>query len=731
MSPRVMNLNADPVVFRSPKSPEQEPDYVDLKGLLRAVWQRKKIIIGAMLGGMIIAFLLTSQITPQYTALSKVMLDPRKSRMVTDTEVVSNLDLTDQVVNSEVAVLRSNLLIERVIRDVGMEKLAPIDPALATPSLMSRAKSTVKGLLGSEGPPPLSPEAQEQAHMESLVWAIRRATSVAREGESYVIGIWVETVSPELSMLLANSLANEYLADQLESRQGKAARASDWIGARVDQLRQDVEVAEQKVEEYRTQSLQAEGGSLATTQEQVTELNNQLALARTDRVAAEAKLNRVTQLMDTGGVDAVAEVVTSPLIEQLIAERAPLMRDDAVWAERFGPEHPERVRLKNQIDRFNDQLDKEVLRIVEQMRSDVEVARLREQTMRDQVAETEAKAAEMSQTTIGLRQLEREASAARTAYETLLSRLTVTQTQEQLQEPDAKLIERATIPGAPSAPRPKLMTIMGGMVGMLGGLAVVLYMALTSNAFRRPDELERETELPILATLPAGPWVSSAAAVNELRQNPNGAYAERIRYLRTTLLGSSKRAQAILVMSSLPGEGKTTTVMALAEMAARAGRKVLVLDGDLRHASVQRSFGLRMEHDFGDFIHDRCTLDQAVHSDARFSFDVISMKKPTPADADELQVSWMKPVIDGLKEVYDLILIDSPALLSVPDALVLGKVADSAIYLVKWNDTPKPAVRQGLGVLADQGIAVTGTVMTLVDVNNSPESYSWEYAEYA
>lgn len=711
----------------------EDSDRIDLGELFAKIWRRKSLIGVCVLIGALTFGFAVSQVTPKYTAMAKVMLDPRKSTIITDQAVTSDLDVTEQVVNTEVSVLRSNVLLEAVVARVGFDTLTPLDQV--KPSLIATLKGAVASAVGLS-PATISPQQQDilrAQKTERLVWAIRRAQDVYREGESFVIAIKVETVDPVLSMEIAKAISETYISLQLTGRQDAAQAATDWISDRVGELRSEVERAEDAVESYRAKSLILDGSSLETSQQQLVELTNRLALVRTDRVTAEAEYRQILGVMERGGTEALFTVVTSPLLEALSEQRVALLRQDAVWAERYDKSHPSRKRLATEIAGIEEELTREVTKIVETRRNDVEAARIREGAMEASLNEMESRVIEISANASGLRDLERKLSASRQAYEDLLARHTETRSQEQLQKADSKIVERATIPGAPSAPRPKLMIAIGGMTGFAAGLAFVFFLELSTAAFRSEAELERETGLPVLASVPLGNWKTPRAALRELELAPQGIFAERIRHLRTSLFMRTDkgRSKSILITSSVPTEGKTTTTLALAKMAALGGKKVIVVDCDFRRPSMQRLFKWDMDYELADFIANECSLGQAIHSDKRLGFDVLTSSEAQPLAVDDLSESWLKPMLETLKKFYDVVLVDAPPVLAVSDALILSAAVDTRVYMVRWDSTPRNAVQKGLSQFAEVDLDLAGVVMTMVDPKAAPPSYTEEYAYHA
>lgn len=716
----------------------EEPDHVDVRELFRMLWRRRKVILAAIAVCVLLALIVTRLMTPTYTGLSKVLVESRPTQ-VTGAPPTNPLEsqLNDQVVNSEVAVLQSNVLIQQAIESIGVDRLSAMDPANRKPSLIARGIGAVKQLVGLGGaarPAPRDPDAPvptpAELKLQRLTWAVSKDLRITREGQSYVIDIKVSNPDPVLAAVLANGIADQYIASQVSGRQDSAANATRFLSGRLAELQKQVELAESKVEKYRAENLIVDGGTLEAAQQQLGQLNNQLINARADQIAAQARYDRIQQVIKSGGLAAVSSIVSSPAIDTLSAKLMDLQRQDAIWAQHYGPQHPERVRLAAEIKGVQHDLDEEVQKQISQRKNDADIATIRETTLAQSIQKMESRVVGLARSTIGLRQLERQASAAQAAYQQLLSRLTDTQTQEQMQRPDAKVIERAEISSTPSSPRTKLLAVLGAMVGLIVGIGLVFFLELTATTFRALDALEGATGLPVLAAVPRGPWKSPLGAWRDLAQNPYGLYAERIRHLRTALLmrDGKEGARSVMLASSAPGEGKTTTVLALARMAALAGKKVIVVDCDLRRSMLYRLFGWSEGKDFASFIKNECGLGEAIHHDKDLGFDVLAAARARPDAADELAVDWLVPMFEALKRKYDLVLVDAPALLAVSDGLVVGQAVDASIYLVRWGLTPRKAVLKGLSDCEEAGLAIAGTVMTIVDPRLSPDVYAGGYA---
>ena len=678
-----------------------DADAIELRALGGVFRKRWKLLFGAATISAIIAFLLVSLMPPTYKAQAKLILDPRKAQIITDGEVVADLDPSLQIMNGEIAILQSNLLLGDVVRTLGPGRLMEIDPNAGKIDVPTATR------------------------IEGLIAVIRKDLKVFGEGDSYVIVVEYSAEDRLLAMDMTNAVVNRYLALQVDGRQETIGQATIWLEDRLRSLEMEVAAKEERIATMRTESLLENGGALENAAQQVTTLNNQLVIASAERLTAEAQVQLLDRLLEENNVEEALAVVSSAAIDSLRNQAFELRQQDAFWAETVGPEHPRRAPILADLQRIDREIAVEVFNVRELRRSEAEVARFRELSLQESIVQMEERVLQISRGEIGLRQLEREAAASRQTYEALLARLTETRTQQRLQEADAKLIEEATLPGAPSAPKPKMMALLAGSVAVALAAISVFLGEMTATTFRTKREVQKETGLPVITTLPLGKWNSLKGAIKYLRKNPYSVYAESLRQLRTNILmrDETQISESLMILSSAPGEGKTMTTVALAEMAAKIGRSVIVVDCDLRRSTMNRAFGWRMDYDIADFIEGTCSLDEAIHSPTELPFDVLCGAGPHPDVAEELSTLWLKPMVEELKSIYDFVIIDGPALLAVADAIIIARAADTRLYLIEHDKTERSAVRDGLSMLYEMSMGIDGVIL-----NKAPESQQGYYA---
>ncbi|MCR9125578.1 MAG: Wzz/FepE/Etk N-terminal domain-containing protein [Rhodobacteraceae bacterium] len=705
-------------------------DAFDARVLARAVWQKRRMIGTVMLAVAALVFVLASVWPPTYTGEAKIVLDPRKAQIVTNNEVVGNIDPSEQVLNGEIAALRSNLLLREVRNRLPASVIAEIDP-VKTGAPVWAAPVTVPAALidavaGTAWKPALDdmlrprPESDEMAET-LLIEEIGKKLTILAEPSSYVIVIRADVGNAVAAQILANTVADTYISTQISSRQESVELATRWLEERLETLKLEVERAETVVSEFVAQSLVENGGTMENASEQLSRLNSELIDARDARLTVEARLSELTELTRNEGLLAAVPVIETPSLSVLRARALELRSRDAVWARNFSPDQARRVEIREELSEVDAAMEAEVQNALVGFRNEYEVSLQREDSLRQSISEIEERVVRISRSELGLRQYQREAEAARLNYEALLTRLTEARTQQQMQLPDAKLIARAVTPEKPSAPRPKLMAVFAAVMAGTVTVAMIFFNELTPTVFRSARELSQATGLPVISSLPLLNDDEASDILTLLADDPYGPYAERIRQLRTNVTMGDKRSRSVMLISALQNEGKSSTALALARMAHLAGKSTIILDCDLRRPGLYRTLDLPADLDFADFIQDNCTLHDAICTDTKYGFDVLSVREPYHLGADQFAVSWLNPLIRELKRVYDFVVVDSPAMLSVADAVTVAQVVDRRVFVVAFDETPRTAVRDALSRLQEAQLKIDGIVFSKVDGTRSSE----------
>ncbi|MEM6499828.1 MAG: polysaccharide biosynthesis tyrosine autokinase, partial [Pseudomonadota bacterium] len=329
-----------------------------------------------------------------------------------------------------------------------------------------------------------------------------------------------------------------------------------------------------------------------------------------------------------------------------------------------------------------------------------------------------------------LEQLEREAGSTRQLYEYFLGRLKETSAQQGVHRADSRILARAVVPRKPSSPRKGLFLMLSAAFGLLIGAIVVLAREMNQSTFRSPQEVEQATGMSVFAQVPKAPFSKRRRILNYLATKPTSALVEAIRNLRTSVLLSNmdNPPQVIMMTSSLPGEGKTTQSLALAQSFSGMGKKVLLIEGDIRRRTFQQYFKAPSQAGLITAVAGRKPMEEIVVHSEDLGADVLLGDKTKVNAADFFSSGRFREFLNEQRRVYDVIIIDTPPVLVVSDARVIGRLVDSVIYAVHWNRTTRIQLQEGLSSLDTVDVKVSGLVLSQVDVRKA-QTYGGKYSE--
>ena len=376
-------------------------------------------------------------------------------------------------------------------------------------------------------------------------------------------------------------------------------------------------------------------------------------------------------------------------------------------------------KLAAEKDNLARKVDLEVANIVASLENEVAVARTRVQALTKALEEAKERSAATSQAAIALRQLDREAQANRSLYEAFLKRLKEIEEQLHLVRPDAKVVSAAEIPQAPSFPKPKFMIGIGFTSSVILGVLLAFLRERLDSVFHTGRQLHQVLGVPSFGLVPSIRLSNRRPRPHlYLLEKPLSAYADAIRSVQKSLelCRTDRRSQVVLVTSTLPREGKTTLTLSLAASVARSGRKVIVVDVDLRNPSIAREINQPCGPGLVEFLSGEASADEVIHTaDFQTNLHFIPVTSLTPRPVDLLESRQMATLLAGLRVKYEVVFLDGPPAL-VTDTRAAALLADTILYAVQWNKTKAEIASHGMEALAGSHVSVTGLVLTQVDV---------------
>jgi capsular exopolysaccharide synthesis family protein len=692
----------------------------DLLGILK---RRKTTIIGCTVLLTALAAAIVFQLTPRFTAEAIVMLDTRKSQVVDIQAVVSGLQSDAAVVRSEVEVLRSSSLAEKVVRKLDLtayEEFNPTRPRSLIQQVHPR-EWLPQPLLDIVAPAPaqeeeIGPAEQQQRIVDRVVGAVQRRLSIINDGRSYVLKIRFEAASAKLAAAVANAYAEMYLVEQLEAKYDATRRATGWLNERLSELKDKVGESERAVQLYKERHRLTEARGTTVTAQQLSELNSQLILAGSDRAQKEATLRQAQEAVKGGNIEAAVPVLASPLIQRLREQEAELLRKEGELSTRYKAAHPTMINLRGEIRDLRKKIAEEAGKLVQGLANELSAARAKESALRATLLELQRSNADLDRSQVQLRELEREADANRVLYENFLARFKQTSEQQDLQQADARLVAAAKRPGAPSFPKKMLLIEIAFGLSLVVAVVLAFLIERLDNGFRSAEHIEKAAGIAVLGMLPN----VRRRPLDAITEKPLSSYSEAIRSIRTSLRYShvDKEARIVVVTSSLPQEGKTTFAASLGRSVALSGGKALLIDCDFRRPGVARLFGREKSKGLISYFSDGTSAAELIQTDEPTGLHFITASSGVPNPQDLLGSRHMETLLEGLRDKYDLIVLDAPPVLAVSDAVVLSHIADATVFLIRWERTPRQVALGALKLLHPKGVGnVAGAVLSRVNVS--------------
>src|SRR6201996_3608195 len=705
-------------VLTGPSAPKPPEDMIDLHHLWGMIRRRANVILGATILGTVLAAIFIFQLTPRYTAEATVMLETRKNQMVDFTSLMAGLSGDQSVVRSEMEILKSRALADKVAEKLDIDNWPEFNPALRRPGFFDALLSpfgwvtnAIRSLTTSSSAAALDNEARNRDRKAAEVSLLMNRMEITNDGRSYLIKIHAQSTNRNAAALIANTYVDFYLLDQIEAKFDAVKRATGWLNDQLDTLRGKVRDSEHAVEVYKDQNnLTQTTKGTTLSEQQLSELNSQLILATADRAQKESSLAQIR----TGTYDSAA-VMNSPLVEKLRTDEADLMHKKAELSNRYQPSHPTMVNLQSQIDEIKHKIDEESSKTVRSLQGDVAAARAKESSLKEQLANLQKSTNQEGKLDVQLRELQREADANKLLYENFLTKFKQTSSEEDIQQADARLVSSALPPRIPSFPKKAVLIGFSLLASLLVGAGAAFILERLDNGFRNAEQVEKLLGVSTLGLVPG--IVRQELPQDVVVKRPTSQYSEAIRSIRTALRYSDvdNPPKVVLITSSLSGEGKTVFAPSLARSVARSGGKALLVDCDLRRPSVSKLLNVEGEPGVLDIFAEHPNPDALIRVDDESGMHYIPSKGGTANPQDLLSSQQMRGFLGRMRTRYDLVVLDAPPVLAVSDPIILSHFVDTTIYLVRWEATPRPIVTGDVKMLRANGGDIAGVVLSRVN----------------
>jgi polysaccharide biosynthesis transport protein len=708
-----------------------------LSVLRRWLWLIIAFTVAFTVGSAAIIF----HLTPRYTATAILSAEAPGSKIVDLQSVATEAPASPavrtqlEVIRSETEIIQSPQIIADVVENLHLTQNPKFMAMLQEPNYLSLAY--LLSVLPSgvaEEIQSLTPDAVAGKPLPVEVQAtnaILKRLTVVNDGKSYVIKVAVTTLDPELSAAIANGISQAYLDQQRQTRVKAVEQANQWLDRYLEQLRTAVVASDRAVEQFRKahKLTPAKDGMTVDTQ-QLAELNASLAVASAERAQKEAELQAWQSAVQNP--EQGMGVVANPLIQQLNAQRAGLLRRQAELLTQFGERYPAVIQVRAEVADLDRTIQRETGRVIENATKDVRAARVKEEDLRRKVQAAQQSAAASDQSVVQLRALQRDADANHTLYNNLLQRAKEAAVEKNTQEPWSRVVSAATVPVLPSFPNKKVMTGGALIAGLLIGTLLAFFLDWTRDGFRTGEELTKATGLPTLGLVPR--MSTRRPPEDEVLHSPTSLYSECIHSVAALMRVSDApdSVQTVLVTSSVPGEGKTSFAVSLARAVASSGRRCLLLDCDFRCSRMAETLGATQAAlDIREWTFARPQDLEARLVRDQSGSDVLVSRADDAQPHGLLHSGRLNDFLDHARQRYDFIVIDAPPLLAVSDALHLSQLCDQVVFVVRWGVTPRKVVQNAMTMLRQRSCRVAGAVISQVNLRQQAKYRQGDVAQYA
>lgn len=709
---------------------------VDVRGILLFFYRRRKIIIGSVLIGFFVAFFYSLVQPKEYVAKAVMQLNTNTTKIVDIRDITMNSSQSAEMAKqTEIDILLSREVAGRVVDALDLYSNPTFNKAL-NKSLTTYAVEWVKSLFVEPKVYTDEELAEKKRLLKiSLISKLQSSVVVDNHPRSKTVDILVRSTSAKDAALIANTYADEFMAYQMDMKFDVSKRANEWISQRLEDLRQNVHDSEVAVQQHRDAYGLYESKGVLLNESQVSELNSQLILAQAKRAESESKLKAIKKLIRSGAnPESATDVLKSSIVNSLRYKMTELSSKKSELATRYGPKHPKMINLNAEMKDIQNSISKEIEKIVSSLEGDVEIAKSREQALSSSLQAAQGGVGSQSSASIKLGELIREAAANQKLYESFLARFKELAQTQNVVEADSRFIARAETPYKPTYPRTKLILLIGLFLGGIMGVLIAMLIEKLDVGFCSLENFEKVSAYVGLGLVPC--LKNEEDCITYAIRRLHSEFSESLRAVMVGIHYSNtlNPPKVIMVTSSVTGEGKSLLTLSMARLAAQSGKKVLLIDADMRRPSQAHYLEISHKHTLHDYLEGGQSLDKVKYQDKLSGMDVILSDHDTQYSQELLSTERMHKLIEQSKKGYDFVFIDTPPIAAVADALVMATMVDTTLFVCQWNKTPRPVVLSVLKKLRDCKVRVAGLVLNNVDMEKGSE-YGYgdcfkEYKEY-
>lgn len=698
---------------------DSEEFNIDLLSLWHILLKRRWTIAASVAIVFVLGLIVSLMITPVYRASSSVQIDREMINVTDSSNPLTDLWMDPDYINTQYQNLQSRELASRVLTDIGYQNAKRFE-SVFKPSAMQQIKTWLKGgrkqeLKGAEK------QRAEKSAAIARVGTFMKGYSIEPIRNTRLVKIHYNSTDPAFAILSANSLAEAFQNRNLETRFETSNYAKAYLEDQLKQLKIRLEDSEaQLVRVAQKEQIVGSGAEdLGSLPEQnLGALNAALAKAKEDRIRAQSEWQ---QAQSSIGMVTFGETGSNSIIRSLQEKRSSLSAEYQNKLGTFKPAYPQMVQLKGQIDELDKQIAQEITSIKSAIRAEYESALQNENMIKAQVDLLMGEAIDLKGRSIQYNIYKREVDTNRQLYEATLQRYKEIGVAAGVGLNNILIVDKAVAAGK-FRPNIPLNLAISLLLGLIAGIVLALLLEYLDDTLKSPDDVEKRLGLPVLGVIPKlAENVTLEAALADTRSG----FSEAYRSVRTSLQFATSHGvpRTLLLTSASPGEGKSTASLALARNFSELGRRVLLIDADMRNPSLHKKMAIDNAIGLSNFLAGAASLTDVLHYTEMVGLAVITTGPLPPNPAELLQDDNMRRLLADGGELYDLVIIDGPPVMGLADAPILANLSEGVMLVVQAGSTRKTLAVNAVKRLQAARAQIVGVLINKFEAKHATYGY--------
>lgn len=708
----------------------------------RYLW---RILSLAVLITVLVALIVMS-ITPQYKATASLLIESNQAKVLSIEEVYGLDSSRKEYFQTQYEILKSRQVAKKVV-----EKLALFEHPTFDPEYENNKSGAMGGMLDSfklsvlkalpflpqKEVVTLTEEQQlemRKAYATSLFTLALEVTPVVN---TQVVLISYEHESPEFAATIANAVGDVYIENYLQAKLDMTAKATTWLNESLQGLRNKLDASEKVLADfYENKQLVNIDGVVGLASEELQQLSELLLEAQTSLKRSEAIYRQVS----VGGVSVeqlsnLPEVLNHPSIQSVKSTETIALSRISELSKVYGAKHPQMIAANAELESIKTSLESQIRSLISGINTEFLTAKSKTEDLKREVDKAKQEFRKLSNLDNQSKALQREVDINQQLYNSFFTRLKETSELGGFESANARILDAANPPQFPSKPKKGLIIAATFIVSLGFGMFLALALEALNSGIRSVDDVEKKIGQRMLGIIPWQPHRKMKnLPLRHFFDTKHHMFSESVRTLRTSLqlLNLDRPAKTILVTSSVPKEGKSTVSINLAFAMGQLG-KVLLIDTDLRRPTLAKQFGFPgFQPGLANLVAGTHTVEECLVSDEYSGIDLICAGTVPPNPQELLASEKFRDLIRKLEADYDHIIVDSAPTQAVSDAIIVSKVCDSLVYVVKADATSDKIINNGLSRFLQIGHRVDGVVLNQVDLKKAKKTgeYAGFYDQY-